>query len=180
MIPARFRFGFRAKHNLVKSTRSQFNCEEGDTVIVVRRKRGRMLREVLTITRTGVKNEHGHPLNFEAVGKSGEIVTLSPFEGSDDLRVIILPKKLPAELARFKSHRDLIVARAPGCDRFTYRLVSRKNLEPVCRIRLERQSQDILFSDGIWWARDEELVSATEFFSAGGKRIALTGLKIES
>lgn len=149
-------------------------------MIVVRRKRGRMLREDLTITRAGVENEHGHPLNFEAVGKSSEIVTLSPFEDSDDLRVVILPKTLPAKLARFKKHRDFIVVRVPGCDRFTYRLVSRKSLEPVCRIRLERQSQDILFSDGIWWARDEELVSATELFSAGGKRIALKGLKIES
>lgn len=164
----------------MKSKGGQFNCEEGDTVIVVRRERGRMLREVLTITRTGVQNEHGHPLNFEAVGKTGERFKLSPFEDSDDLRVVILPKTLPAELARFKNHRDLIVARVPGCDRLTYRLVSRKNLEPVRRIRVERQSQDILFSEGIWWARDEELVSATEFFRAGGKRIALKGVKIES
>ncbi len=139
-----------------------------------------MLREFLTITRTGVQNEHGHPLKFEAVGKAGETLQLSPFEDSDDLRVVILPKTLPAELARFKGHRDCIVARAPGFDRFTYRLVSRKNLEPVCRIRLERQSQDILFSDGVWWARDEELVSATEFFSAGGKQITLKGVNIES
>ena len=149
-------------------------------MIVLRRKRGRMSREILTITRTGVQNEHGHPLNFEAVTKTGETFKLSPCEDSDDLRVTILPKTLPAELARFKSHRDLTVARVPGCDRFTYRLVSRKNLEPVCRIRLEQQSQDILFSDGVWWARDEELVSATGFFSAGGKRITLKGLKIET
>ena len=164
----------------MKSTAAQFNCEEGDTVIVVRRKRGRLLRETFTITHTGIANEHGHPLTFEAVGKSGETLKLSPFEDSDDLRVVILPKTLPAELARFKNHRDFIVARVPGCDRFTYRLVSRKSLEPVCRIRVERQSQDILFSDGVWWARDEELVSATEFFSAGGKRTTLKGLDIES
>ena len=83
-------------------------------------------------------------------------------------------------LARYKDHSQFVVARMPGCDRFTYRLVSRKNLEPVCRIRVERQAQDILFSDGVWWARDEEVVSATEFFSAGGKRITLKGLIIES
>ena len=163
----------------MKSAAAQFNCQEGDAVLVVRRKR-RALRESLTIIRVGIPNQHGHPLNFEAVGKNGEPVTLSPFEDSDDLRVVILPKDLPAELVRFKNHRDFIVARVPGCDRFTYRLVSRENLEPVCRIRVERQSQDILFSDGIWWARDEELVSATEFFSAGEKRITVKGLSIES
>ena len=81
---------------------------------------------------------------------------------------------------RYKDHFQFVVARMPGCDRFTYRLVSRKNLEPVCRIRVERQAQDILFSDAVWWARDEEVVSATEFFSAGGKRITLKGLIIES
>lgn len=164
----------------MKKAAAQFNCEKGDTVLLVRRERGRLLRETLTITRTSVKNEHGHPLNFEAVSKSGKTLTLSPFEDSDALRVVILPKKLPAESARFRNHRGFIVARVPGCDRLTYRLVSRKNLEPVCRIRLERQSQDILFSDGIWWARDEELVSATEFFSAGGERVTLKGLVIES
>jgi len=164
----------------VKKNRAQFNCQEGDTVVLVRRIRGRLLRETLTIIRTGVKNGHGHPLDFEAVGKSGRTVKLSPFEDSDDLRVIIFPKKLPAELARYKDHPELAVARMPGCDRFTYRLVSRTSLEPVCRIRVERQSQDILFSDGVWWARDEEVVSATEFFSAGGKRITLKGLKLES
>lgn len=164
----------------MKKAAAQFNCEKGDTVLFVRRERGRLLRETLTITRTGVKNEHGHPLNFEAVSKSGKTLTLWPFEDSDTLRVVILPKKLPAELARFRNHRDFLVARVAGCDRLSYRLVSRKNLEPVCRIRVERQSQDILFSDGIWWARDEELVSATEFFSAGGKRVTLKGLVIES
>ena len=164
----------------MKKSTAQFNCEEGDTVIVLRRRRGRLLRETLTIVRTGVENEQGYPLNFEAVSRDGEKVKLSPFEDSEDLRVVILPKTLPAELARFKSHRDFIVARVPGCDRFTYRLVSRKSLEPVCRIRVERQSQDILFSDGVWWARNEELVSATEFFSAGRKRIALKGVNIES
>lgn len=163
----------------MKKAAAQFNCEKGDTVLLVRRKRGRLLRETLTITRTGVKNEHGHPLNFEAVSKSGKTLTLSPFEDSNDLRIVILPKKLPAELVRFKKHRDFLVARVPGCDQFTYRLVGRKSLEPVCRIRVERQSQDILFSDGIWWARDEELVSATEFFSAGGKRVTLKGLTIQ-
>lgn len=164
----------------MKKAAAQFNCEKGDTVLLVRRERGRLLRETLTITRTGVKNEHGHPLSFEAVSKSGKTLTLSPFEDSDALRVVILPKKLPAELARFRNHCDFLVARVPGCDRLTYRLVRCKNLEPVCRIRVERQSQDILFSDGIWWARDEELVSATEFFSAGGKRVTLEGLVIES
>lgn len=164
----------------MKNTAAQFNCEEGDTVLVVRRKGGRLLRETLTITRTGVKNEHGHPLNFEAAVKSGKTFTFSPFEDSDELRVVVLPKQFPSGLARFKNHRDFIVARVPGCDRFTYRLVGRKSLEPVCRIRVERQSQDILFSDGIWWARVEELESATEFFSAGGKRVTLKGLVIES
>lgn len=173
-------FPFRAKQNGVKKAAAQFICEKGDTVLVVRRKRECLLCETLTITRTGVKNEHGHPLNFEAVSKSGKTLTLSPFEDSDALRVVILPRKLPAELARFTYHRDFIFARVPGCDRFTYRLVSRKTFEPVCRIRVERQSQDILFSDGFWWARDEELESATEFFSAGGKRVSLKGLVIES
>ena len=164
----------------MKKNTAQFNCQEGDTVVVLRRERGRLLRETLTIVRTGVENEHGYPLNFEAVGKGGDTVKLSPFEDSEDLRVVILPRELPPELARFKRHRQFIIARVPGCDRFTYCLVSRTNLEAVCRTRVERQSQDILFSDGVWWARDEELVSATEFFSAGGKRIMLKGLKLES
>lgn len=161
----------------MKKSIVQFNCQKGDTAIVLRRKSGRLVRETFTITRTGVENEHGHPLDFEAVSKT---LKLSPFEDSEDLRVVILPKELPPELARFKGHRQFVVARVPGCDRFTYRLVSRTNLEPVCRIRVERQSQDILFSDRVWWARDEDLVSATEFFSAGGKRIKLKGLAIES
>ena len=115
-----------------------------------------------------------------AADKKGKAFKLSPFEDSDDSRVVILPKEVPAELARYKGHPEFVVARVPGCDRFTYRLVSRKNLEPVCRIRVERQAQDILFSDAVWWARDEEVVSATEFFSAGGKRVTLKGLIIES
>ncbi len=158
----------------------QFNCQEGDIVVVVRRIRGRLLREMLTIVRTGIENEHGYPLNFEAVRKSGELVELSPFEDSDDLRVVVLPENLPQELARFGGHRQFMIARVPGCDRFTYRLVTRNTLEPGCRIRVERQSQEILFSDGCWWAKAEELVSATEFLSAGAKRITLKGLKIES
>jgi hypothetical protein len=44
---------------------------------------------------------------------------------------------------------------------------------------VERQAQDIQFSDGAWWARDEEVVSATEFLSAGRQRMTLKGLKIE-
>ena len=164
----------------MKKSATQFNCQKGDTVVVVRRKRGRSLRETLTIVTIGIANEHGHPLDFMAADKKGKAFKLSPFEDSGGLRVIILPKELPAELARYKDHSQFVVARMPGCDRFTYRLVSRKNLEPVCRIRVERQAQDILFSDGVWWARDEEVVSATEFFSAGGKRIKLKGLIIES
>ena len=164
----------------MKKSATQFNCQKGDTVVVVRRKRSRSLRETLTIVSIGVENEHGHRLDFTAADKKGKAFKLSPFEDSDDSRVVILPKEVPAELARYKSHPKFVVARMPGCDRFTYRLVSRKNLEPVCRIRVERQAQDILFSDGVWWARDEEVVSATEFFSAGGKRITLKGLIIES
>ena len=164
----------------MKRTATQFNCQKGDTVFVVRRKRGRSLRETLTIVSIGIANEHGHPLDFMAADKKGKASKLSPFEDSDDSRVVILPKEVPAELARYKCHPKFVVARMPGCDRFTYRLVSRKNLEPVCRIRVERQAQDILFSDGVWWARDEEVVSATEFLSVGGKRITLKGLIIES
>lgn len=164
----------------MKKNTAQFNCQEGDTVVVLRRERGRLLCETLTIVSIGIENEHGHPLDFMAADKKGKAFKLSPFEDSDALRVVILPKEVPAELARYKDHPEFVVARMPGCDRFTYRLVSRKNLEPVCRIRVERQSQDILFSDGVWWARDEELVSATEFFSAGEKRITVKGLTIES
>ena len=72
-----------------------------------------------------------------------------------------------------------MVARVLCCDRYTYRLVSHRNLEPVCRVRLERQTQDIQFSDGTWWAEDEEVVSATEFLSAGAQRMTLKGLQIE-
>lgn len=164
----------------MKKSATQFNCQKGDTVVVVRRKRGRSLRETLTIFSIGIENEHGHPLDFMAADKKGKAFKLSPFEDSADSRVVILPKEVPAELARYEDHPEFVVARVPGCDRFTYRLVSRTNLEPVCRIRVERQVQDILFSDGVWWARDEEVVSATEFFSAGGKRIPLKGLIIES
>ena len=164
----------------MKKTTTQFNCQKGDTVVVVHRKRGRSRRETLTIASIGIENEHGHRLDFMAADKTGKAFKLSPFEDSDDSRVVILPKEVPAELARYKDHSEFAVARMPGCDRFTYRLVSRKNLEPVCRVRVERQAQDILFSDGVWWARDEEVVSATEFFSAGRKRIILKGLIIES
>jgi hypothetical protein len=95
------------------------------------------------------------------------------------VRIIVLPNELPAELAAFKDHPAVMVARVPGCDRYTYRLVSRRNLEPVCRVRVERQAQDIQFSDGNWWARDEEVVSATEFLNAGRQRMTLKGLKSE-
>ena len=39
--------------------------------------------------------------------------------------------------------------------------------------------KDIQFSDGTWWARDGEVVSATEFLNAGRQRMTLKGLKIE-
>jgi hypothetical protein len=164
----------------VKKTATQFNCQKGDTVVVVRRKRGRSLRETLTIVSIGIANEHGHPLDFMAADKKGKAFKLSPFEDSDALRVVILPKEVPAELARYKGHPKFVVARMPGCDRFTYRLVSRKNLEPVCRIRVERQMQEILVMYAFRGARDEEVVSATEFFIACGKRITLKGLIVES
>jgi hypothetical protein len=32
----------------------QFNCQEGDTVIVAQRKHGRMVQEFLTVVQTGV------------------------------------------------------------------------------------------------------------------------------
>jgi hypothetical protein len=164
----------------MKKPAAQFNCQKGDTVIVERRQRGRLVRRTLTIVRTGIKNEQGCPLSFLAVGKGSGQVTLAPFEDSEDLRVVILPKELPAELAGFKEHPAVIVARVPGCDRYTYRLISRRNLEPVCRVRVERQTQDIQFSDGTWRAKDEEVASATEFLSAGGRRMTLKGLRIES
>jgi hypothetical protein len=70
-----------------------------------------------------------------------------------------------------------MVARVPGCDRYTYRLISRRNLEPVCRVRVERQTQ---FSGGSWRAKDGEVASATEFLSVGGRRMTLKALRIES
>jgi hypothetical protein len=164
----------------MKKPAAQFNCQKGDTVIVERRQRGRLVRRTLTIVRTGIKNEQGCPLSFLAAGKGSRQVTLAPFEDSEDLRVVILPKELPAELAGFKAHPAVMVARVPGCDRYTYRLISRRNLEPVCRVRVERQTQDIQFSDGTWRAKDEEVASATEFLSAGGRRMTLKGLRIES
>jgi len=33
---------------------TQFNCQEGDTVIVAQRKHGRMVQEFLTVVQTGV------------------------------------------------------------------------------------------------------------------------------
>ena len=33
---------------------TQFNCQEGDTVIVAQRKHGRMVQEILTVVQTGV------------------------------------------------------------------------------------------------------------------------------
>lgn len=163
----------------MKRAARQFNCQKGDTVIVAQRKRGKLVRNALTIVRTRIRNEHGCPLNFLAAGNRRQRVTLDPFAGSQDVRIIVLPKELPAELAAFKDHPSVMVARVPGCDRYTYRLVSRRNLEPVCRVRVERQAQDIQFNDGNWWARDEEVVSATEFLSAGRQRMTLKGLKIE-
>ena len=163
----------------MKRAARQFNCQKGDTVILAQRQRGKLVRNALTIVRTGIRNEHGCPLNFLAAGNGRRRVTLDPFAGSQDVRIIVLPKELPAELAAFKDHPAVMVARVPGCDRYTYRLVSRRNLEPVCRVRVERQAQDIQFSDGAWWARDEEVVSATEFLSAGRQRMTLKGLKIE-
>ena len=164
----------------MKKPAAQFNCQKGDTVIVERRQRGRLVRRTLTIVRTGIKNEHGCPLSFLAAGIGSRRVKLAPFEDSADLRVVILPKELPAELAGFAEHPAVMVARVPGCDRYTYRLISRRNLEPVCRVRVERQTQDIQFSDGTWRAKDEEVASATEFLSAGGRRMTLKGLRIES
>jgi len=164
----------------MKKPAAQFNCQKGDPVIVERRERGRLVRRILTIVRTGIQNEHECPLNFVAAGKGSRRVKLAPFEDSEDLRVVILPRELPAELAGFKDHPAVMVARVLGCDRYTYRLISRKNLEPVCRVRLERQTQDIQFSAGTWWAKDEEVASATEFLSAAGRRITLKGLRIES
>ncbi len=158
---------------------TQLNCREGDTVIVAQRKRGRLVQEFLTVVQTGVRNEQGCSLAFLAESKEGKRVKLSPFEESRDLRIVVLPKELPPEVVAFKEHPAVMVARVPGCDRYTYRLVSRRNLEPVCRVRLERQTQDIQFSDGTWWAKDEEVVSATEFLSAGAQRMTLEGLQIE-
>lgn len=146
---------------------------------MAQRKRGKLVRNALTIVRTGIRNEHGCPLNFLAAGNGRRRVTFDPFAGSQAVRIIVLPKELPAELAAFKDHPAVMVARVPGCDRYTYRLVSRRNLEPVCRVRVERQAQDIQFSDGNWWVRDEEVVSATEFLNAGRQRMTLKGLKIE-
>ncbi len=164
----------------MKKRAAQFNCQIGDTVIVERRQRGRLVRRILTIVRTGIRNEHGCPLSFLAASKGSRRIKLAPFEGAEDLRVVILPRELPAELAGFKDHPAVMVARVPGCDRYTYRLINRGNLEPVCRVRVERQTQDIQFSDGTWWAKDHEVASATEFLSAGGRRMTLKGLRIES
>ena len=137
----------------MKKPAGQSNSQKGDTVVVERRERGRLVRKILTIVRTGIKNEHGCPLSFVAAGKGSRRVKLAPFEDSEDLRVVILPRGLPAELAGFKDYPAAIVARVPGCDRDTYRLISRRNLEPVCRVRLERQTQDTQFSDGTWWGQ---------------------------
>jgi len=163
----------------VKRAARQFNCQKGDTVIVAQRQRGKLVRNALTIVRTGIRNEHGCPLNFLGAGNGHRRVTLDPFAGSQDVRIIVLPKELPAELAAFKDHPAVRVARVPGCDRYTYRLISRRNLEPVCRVRVEHQRQDIHFSDGTWWAKNEEVAAATEFLSAGRQRMTLKGLKIE-
>jgi len=138
-----------------------------------------MVRKFLTIVRTGVRNVHGCPLNFLATDKAGRRVELSPFEDSEESRIVILPAQLPAELAALINHPQMMVARVPGCDRFTYRLVGRRNLEPVCRVRVERQTQDVQFSDGTWWAKDEEVVSATQFLCAGRQRLTLNGVEIE-
>jgi hypothetical protein len=45
---------------------------------------------------------------------------------------------------------------------------------------VERQTQDIQFSGGSWRAKDGEVASATEFLSAGGRRMTLKALRIES
>ena len=164
----------------MKKPAAQFNSQKGDTVIVERRKRGRLVRRILTVVRTGIENEHGCPLSFLAAGKGSRRVKLAPFEDSADLRIVILPRELPAELAGFQGHPSVMVARVPGCDRYTYRLISRRNLEPVCRVRVERQTQDIQFSGGSWRAKDGEVASATEFLSAGGRRMTLKALRIES
>jgi len=164
----------------MKKPAAQFNSQKGDTVIVERRKRGRLVRRILTVVRTGIENEHGCPLSFLAAGKGSRRVKLAPFEDYADLRIVILPRELPAELAGFQEHPSVMVARVPGCDRYTYRLISRRNLEPVCRVRVERQTQDIQFSGGSWRAKDGEVASATEFLSAGGRRMTLKALRIES
>lgn len=162
----------------MKKETAQFNCQTGDTVIAVRRTRNRVKQERLTIVRTGIRNEHKYPLNFAAVDAQGKTVLLSPFGILGKLEIVILPADVPPELERFKNHPTFTVARVPGRDRYTYCLVCRKNWEIVRRIRLERLSQDISFSDGIWSASDEELVSATEFFIAGPRRVALKHLAI--
>src|SRR5260370_30318552 len=108
----------------MKKRAAQFNCQTGDTVIVERRHRGRLVRRILTIVRTGIKNEHGCPLSFLGASNGSRRIKLAPFEGAEDLRVVILPRELPAELAGFKDHPAVMVARVPGCDRYTYRLIN--------------------------------------------------------
>jgi hypothetical protein len=71
----------------MKKPVAQFNCQIGDTVIVERRQGGRLVRRILTIVRTGIRR-----------------IELDPFEDAEDLRVVILPSELPAELAGFKDH----------------------------------------------------------------------------
>ena len=88
----------------MKKPAAQFNSQKGDTVIVERRKRGRLVRRILTVVRTGIENEHGCPLSFLAAGKGSRRVKLAPFEDSADLRIVILPRELPAELAGFQEH----------------------------------------------------------------------------
>lgn len=82
---------------------TQFNCREGDTVIVAQRKRGRLVQEFLTVVQTGVGNEHGCPLDFLAEGKEGRRVKLSAFEGSEHLRIVVCPKSCLSSLQRSKS-----------------------------------------------------------------------------
>ena len=118
----------------------QFNCVIGDTVLLASRTRckGRWKTERLTIVKTGILNDHGHPLDFMAADAKGRRIQLSPFTNEDDCRVIVIApiNKLPRAAKRlFRKHlkfkASLIIARWPGRSDYTYQVLCSKSLEPV-------------------------------------------------
>ena len=154
----------------------QFNCVVGDKVLLATRKRGkgRWKTERLTIVKTGLLNEHGHPLDFMAADANGRMIQLSPFTNEDACRVIIIPpvKKFSQAAKRlFRKHPKfealLIVARSPGRSEYTYQILSSESLQPVTLVRTEICTRDISFTEDEWYLGKEEITSACETLQAG-------------